>query len=507
MEPVIEMKNISKTFGSVAANRNVNLSLYPGEIHALLGENGAGKSTLMNILTGIYKADSGEIFFKGKKTDIHSPKDAVKLDIGMVHQHFRLISTLTVAENISLYSDKRDFFVKTRQIEREISECSKRFKMDVDPSAKIWQLSVGEQQRVEILKLLYRGAQVLILDEPSAVLTPLEADGMFRTLRSMAEDGKAVIVISHKMHEVMKNADRITVLKDGIVEDTMPATEATIERLTKGVVGNRAFEHKYEEKRKISDEKAICIKHVSAINDKGLTAVKDISFDIRTGEIFGIAGVAGNGQRELAEVIAGIRKAAEGEILLKGNNITKASIRERINEGVSFISEDRLGMGLVPDLDMTGNVILKEYRTEKYSKYGVLQSKSIIDSTEHFIKEYDIRHGGLGLPVGLMSGGNQQKLLVAREIDGDPVLIIAAYPVRGLDIGATEEIRNTLTEASLNGTAVLFISEELEDLFKMCDRIGVLCSGEMIGIRNVQETNFDEVGRMMAGEREVHKGA
>ena len=558
MDPVLQMKHITKTFGSVTANRDVDLSVYSGEIHALLGENGAGKSTLMNILTGIYRPDGGEIWYKGQKRDIHSPKDAVALGIGMVHQHFRLIPTLTVAENVYLYSGKKSFFLNRDKMEKEIRECSGQYNLQVTPEAYVWQLSVGEQQRVEIIKLLHQGAEVLILDEPSAVLTPQEAQSMFDTLRKMADSGKAVIVISHKMNEVMKNADRITVLKNGRVEDTMPASEADVERLTRGIVGDRTLPEQEREQnsepesgqRPVQDpeqearkeaakaglqtsseepaqglqqtspaaaegaaqgQKHVCgeevffMEEVSAKNDRGLPALKKITLSVRAGEIFGIAGVAGNGQRELSEVIAGLRPVTEGKVLLSGKDLSKAAMKQHIQEGIAFIPEDRLQTGLVPELTFTENIILKSYESDRYSRRGILQKQNMRDDAKTYARQFDIRHGGLDLPVGLMSGGNQQKLLFAREVSGDPRLIVAAYPVRGLDIGAAESIRKILRQQSRRGAAVVFISEELEEIFAMCDRVGVLCDGELMGIRAIGETDFQEIGRMMSGEREETK--
>ena len=550
IDPVLQMRHITKTFGSVTANRDVDLSVYPGEIHALLGENGAGKSTLMNILTGIYRPDGGEIWYKGQKRDIHSPKDAVALGIGMVHQHFRLIPTLTVAENVYLYSGKKSFFLNRDKMEKEIRECSEQYNLQVAPEAYVWQLSVGEQQRVEIIKLLNQGAEVLILDEPSAVLTPQEAQSMFDTLRKMADSGKAVIVISHKMNEVMKNADRITVLKNGRVEDTMPASEADVERLTRGIVGVRTLPvhdkeqpspeepaqgaqqtspeepaqagqqaspeepaqgaqqtspAMEEEKKHMCGEEIFFMEGVSAQNDRGLPALKNISLSVRAGEIFGIAGVAGNGQRELSEVIAGLRPVTEGRVLLAGKDLSKATVKQHIQEGIAFIPEDRLQTGLVPELNFTENIILKSYETDRYSRRGILQKQNMCSDAEEYAGRFDIRHGGIDLPVGLMSGGNQQKLLFAREVSGDPRLITATYPVRGLDIGAAESIRGILREQSRKGAAVIFISEELEEIFAMCDRVGVLCDGELMGIRTIGETDFQEIGRMMSGEREETK--
>ena len=500
-ELILEMKNITKTFGSVTANKDVSLQLYAGEIHALLGENGAGKSTLMNVLTGIYKPDGGEIYYKGKKVSIRSPKQAVNMGIGMVHQHFRLIPTLSVAENVYLYSEDRKFMLNQKKMEDMIRECSERFNLSVDASAKVWQLSVGEQQRVEIIKLLYRGAEILILDEPSAVLTPQEAEQMFKTLRKMADAGKAVIVISHKMNEVMNNANRITVLKDGMVEDTMLAKDATVERLTKAVVGDRQLEEIKPKEGKVSDECVLQMEAVTAMDDKGIPALKDFNVTVHKGEIFGIAGVAGNGQRELGEVIAGLRPAVSGKLILEGVDVTKASIRTRISKGISFIPEDRLHTGLVPGLNLKENVILKEFKGNKYCRRGLLNFSAIEKAAERFVSKYEIKNGGLDLPVSLMSGGNQQKLLIAREVDGRPVLIIAAYPVRGLDIGAAETIREILLEESKNCTAVILISEELEEIFKMCDRVGVLCNGELMGVRGIHETDLNEIGKLMSGER------
>lgn len=504
--PILQMKHITKTFGAITANRDVDLSIYPGEIHALLGENGAGKSTLMNVLMGIYRPDGGEIWYKGNKADIRTPKDAVALGIGMVHQHFRLIPTLTVAENVFLYSGKKSFFLHHEEMQEEIRKCSEQYNLQVTPEALVWQLSVGEQQRVEIVKLLHQGTEILILDEPSAVLTPQEAQNMFDTLRKMADSGKAIIVISHKMNEVMNNADRITVLKGGMVEDTMLAADATIERLTKAVVGERVMpEQKKKDQEeagaRIGQEPLFVMDKVSALNDRGLPALKKISLEIYPGEIFGIAGVAGNGQREFSEVIAGLRPVTEGKCFLDGKDMTKASAKKHIQEGIAFVPEDRRQMGLVLDLPMPMNIILKSYHSERYSRHGILRTPVMWADAANYVKKYDIKHGGLELPVALMSGGNQQKLLFAREVSGKPRMIVATYPVRGLDIGAAESIRTILREQSENGAAVVFISEELEDIFSFCDRVGVLCDGELMGVRRVEETDFQEIGRMMSGER------
>lgn len=500
-EPVIEMRNITKRFGDVIANENVNLSLYPGEIHALLGENGAGKSTLMNVLTGIYRPNSGEIYYHGKKVSIKSPKQAVDMGIGMVHQHFRLIPPLSVAENVFLYMPDCKKILRQKEMEEAIDACSREFHLEVDPSAKVWQLSVGEQQRVEIIKLLYRGADILILDEPSAVLTAQEAVEMFKVLRKMADSGKSVIIISHKMNEVMQNADRITVLKGGRVEDTMEAADATIDRLTKAVVGEREFVPQVRQRHTLSDDVVLKAEGLSVKNDKGLEAVKNVSFTIRAGEIFGIAGVAGNGQKELTEAVAGLRKIQKGKVTVKGENLTSLSIRKHIDKGISFIPEDRLSMGLVPSLDMTDNIILKHFGSEKFSRRGILKKKSMDETAVSYIERYDIKTAGIHSPVGLMSGGNQQKLLIAREVNGNPSLLVASYPVRGLDIGATEAIHKILLEESARGTAILLVSEELDEIFQMADRIGVMCDGNMMAVLDRENADYETIGRLMSGEQ------
>jgi len=500
-EPILEMRNITKKFGRVVANEDVDLTLNAGEIHALLGENGAGKSTLMNILTGIYKPNSGAIYYKGNKVKIKSPRHAVDLGIGMVHQHFHLIPTLSAAENVFLYSPKCKAVLNTKEMENAVLKCSEDFHLDVDPSAKIWQMSVGEQQRVEIIKLLYRGADILILDEPSAVLTAQEAVEMFKNLRKMAESGKSVVVISHKMSEVMQFADRITVLKGGKVEDTMPASEATIERLTRAVVGDREFKPQKNEGSAKTDKVVLALDNVTVKNDKGLPAVKNLTLDIHAGEIFGIAGVAGNGQKELAEVIVGLRKAETGNIVLNEENITKLSVKQRIQKKIAFIPEDRLSMGLVPGMTMDENRILKQFGDKKFSKNCILNKKAISNEVDAEIARHEIKIVGKTAPVSLMSGGNQQKLIIAREISGEPTLLICAYPSRGLDMGAAEAVRQILLEQCKKGVAVLMVSEELDELFQMADRIGVMCDGEMMAILDSDKTDYDTIGRLMSGER------
>lgn len=496
----LTMKKISKSFGDFIANDNINLTIHGGEIHALLGENGAGKSTLMNILTGIYKPSGGTISLNGEKVNISSPKDAVALGIGMVHQHFQLIPTLSVAENIYLNLPKCDAILHYKKMEELILGYAKKFNLPLEPKAKVWQLSVGEQQRIEILKLLCRDTRILILDEPTAVLTPQEAKELFKALRSMAEEGKAVIVISHKMNEVMENADRITVLKSGRVEDSLVAVEATVERLTRAVVGDRQLKTMNRTESPQNAEEVLTLEDVCVLNDRGNDALKRVSFQLRAGEIFGIAGVAGSGQKELAEAIAGLRSVKSGSIRMKAQEITALSCRGHIEKGIAFIPEDRLKMGLVPEMNLNENAALKCFRQSPYSRHGILQNKRLTQLADNFISAFDIKHGGRHLPIAMMSGGNQQKLLIAREIQGNPNVIVAAYPVRGLDIGATEAIHEILMRQKASGAAILLISEELDEIFEMCDRVGVLCDGQLMGVKELKATSYDEIGRMMSGE-------
>ncbi len=500
-EPILEMRGITKKFGKVIANEDVDLVLNAGEIHALLGENGAGKSTLMNVLTGIYKPNAGQIFFRGKKVKIRSPRHAVDMGIGMVHQHFHLISTLTAAENVFLYTPACNTILDKKAMERKVATCSQEFHLDVDPSAKIWQMSVGEQQRVEIVKLLYRGADILILDEPSAVLTAQEAQEMFKVLRKMAESGKSVVVISHKINEVMQFADRITVLKGGKVEDTMHVSEASVDRLTKAIVGERTFVQQKNEADMKDNRVVLELQNVCAKNDKGVDALKSICLDIREGEIFGIAGVAGNGQKELAEVVAGLRKVTSGAVVLDGENITKLNAKKHIEKHIAFIPEDRLTMGLVPGMTMDENRILKQYKDSKFSSFSIINKKAVSRVLNDEIHLHEIKIVGKRAPVSLMSGGNQQKLLIAREISGEPKLLIAAYPSRGLDMGAAEAIHQILLEQCRQGVAVLMISEELDELFQMSNRIGVMCEGELMAVLDTADADYETVGRLMSGER------
>ena len=498
-EKILEMKGITKTFPGVIANDNVNLELYAGEIHALLGENGAGKSTLMNVLTGIYKPEYGEIYHKGKLISISSPKHAVAIGVGMVHQHFRLIAPLSVAENVMLTSGKCPTIIKEKEMNEAVRKCSEEFGLGLAPEAKIWQLSVGEQQRVEIVKLLYRGAEILILDEPTAVLTPQESIEMFKTLRRMADSGKAVVFISHKMNEVMENADRITVLRGGKTIATVTKDEANREDLTLMMVGHE-LKKQTDRERGNYGEVILEGTDLCCVNDRGLNALKHVNINLHKGEILGIAGVAGNGQKMLAEVITGLRPLTAGKLVFKGDDVTNASIKVRKEKGISFVPEDRLGMGLVPALNLMDNLILKDYYHERFSNKSILKKDEIRKATEECVAKYNIKNAGIERPVRLMSGGNQQKLLVAREVSGNADLLVVAYPVRGLDIGAIDAIHEIMLEEKAKGTAILMISEDLDEVFEMSDNIAVLFDGYMSEKIDPRKTNRIEIGKLMAGE-------
>jgi ABC-type uncharacterized transport systems, ATPase components len=497
--PMVEMRKIIKEFPGILANDRVSFDVNPGEIHALLGENGAGKSTLMSVLTGLYRPDGGEIYIEGEKVEFSSPKDAVNNGIGMVHQHFKLVQPFTVAENVMLSIKGLKQIYKLKEIEQQIIKQSEAFGLSIDPKAKIWQLSVGEQQRVEIIKLLLLGAKFLILDEPTAVLTPQEAKALYSTLQKMAESGKSVVIISHKMNEVLENTDRITVLRDGKSIGTVETKNTNENELAKMMVG-RNISARAEKKFSLKKDKIMTLANVSALGDNGLLKLKNISIDIYDGEILGVAGVDGNGQKELAETVAGMRTVKQGSISFCGEDCTKTGRKKRIDLGISYVPEDRMTTGLVTDLNAYENVALKSYR--KYPGAFISWDKVKNDS-EQLIKKFDVRLASTSNPVKMMSGGNIQKLLLAREIDSDPRLIIAVYPMRGLDIGATDYVRRLLMGQSEKGKAVLLISEDLEDILSMTDRIIVMHGGEIMGVVKPNETSREEIGLMMAGKRKV----
>lgn len=494
---MVKMEGIRKRFPGVTANEDVNLEINGGEIHALLGENGAGKSTLMNILTGLYKADEGQIIIKDAPVSFKSPKDAINSGIGMIHQHFRLVAPLSVAENVILGSPTNSFWLNKAKIFLSIQEISQKYSLALDPKAKVWQLSVGEQQRVEIIKILYRGSDILILDEPTAVLTPQESRDLFSTLRKMADSGKAVIVITHKMQEVMDMADRVTVLRGGRSIATLEKHKTNKEELAQLMVGHDIPEDRSE---KVAQGLTPIIKleKIRALNDKGLPGLSDISLQVNGGEIVGVAGVAGNGQRELVEVITGLRSISQGKILIDGQDYTGCSPRKFIEAGISHVPEDRLGMGLVPNLNAVDNVMLKKYRNPEQSGW-LLKYSPVRKETESMVEKFNVKLSGLDSPVKLMSGGNLQKLLLAREISTNPRLIAAVYPVRGLDVGATESVRSLLLAQRNTGVGILLISEDLDEILRLSDRIIVLFEGKIMGEESPLNTTKEKLGFLMTG--------
>lgn len=499
-EVVVKMENIRKVFpGNVIANDKVNLEIKKGEIHALLGENGAGKSTLMNILTGLYKQDGGNLYIKGEKIEgNYTPKDAIARGVGMVHQNFRLVKPFSVVENMGL-GEKGKFFFQNKSIEKKIEAVSKKFQLELDPHAKIWQLSIGEQQRVEIGKMLYRNSDILIMDEPTAVLTPMEVNGLFDILKAMTKEGLAIIFITHKMHEVLEYADRITVLRGGFALKTILTKDTNEKELSDLMVG-RQLDTSRQIKPNVKGDVVLKLDGVSALNDKGLPALRDLSLEIRGGEILGIAGVAGNGQKELSEVITALRPVGSGTIEFKGKNIAPLNVREIIDLGVAFIPEDRHGMGLANNLPATDNAMLKDYRDKYYGKF-FLNKKRIDQATQKMVDDFEIKIPNIHCPVKLMSGGNLQKLILARETFSDPELVVAVYPIRGLDVGATEYVHERIREERDKGKAILLISEDLEEIFKMTDTVAVMFEGQIMGVVATEETDVFELGSMMAGIR------
>ncbi len=494
---VVEMRGIVKRFPGVLANDHVDFKLYQGEIHALLGENGAGKSTLMNVLAGLYRPEAGEIYVKGKPVHFSSPRDAIRAGIGMIHQHFMLVPSQTVTENILLGLDKPRFILKLSEYHQVIADFGERFGLKVDPRAKIWQLSVGEQQRVEILKMLYRGADILIMDEPTAVLAPQEIETLFVTLRKMVADGKSIIFISHKLQEVMEIADRVSVLSKGKVTAAgVPAKGITRQELARLMVGREVL-FRLNKKEQTAGDVVLQVEDLHAENDKGLPALRGISLTVRAGEIVGLAGVAGNGQRELAQVITGLRKCTKGKILLNGEDITNQSANYSIQRGLGHIPEDRTHVGTSPNLSITDNVIMKKYRKPPIARGWVLDMNQAFQLAHHLVDTYEIMVPTIHTPARLLSGGNLQRVILAREISDNPKLLVAVQPTRGLDVGAIEGVQRLLLAQREAGAAILLISEELEELISLSDRIYVIYEGRIMG--EVSDGDIEVIGLMMTG--------
>ena len=496
----IELKNITKTFGSIVANKDVSLSVNRGEILSILGENGSGKTTLMNMISGIYFPDSGEILIDGEPVVIRSPKDAFQHKIGMIHQHFKLVNVFSAAENIVLgLEDDKRFALK--DYEKRIKEISEQYGFGIDPSKKIYEMSVSEKQTVEIIKVLFRGADILILDEPTAVLTPQETKKLFRILRKMRDDGKAIIIITHKLHEVLALSDRVSVLRKGEYIGTVETATATEGSLTEMMVGKKvSLNIERGEPKNVADR--LKVEHISCLNREGVKLLDDVTFTANSGEILGIAGIAGSGQRELLEAIAGLQHLDSGKIIyVNPNTGTEENLRDKnpvqireLGVRLAFVPEDRLGMGLVGSMDIVDNMMLRSYRK---GKSVFVERKKPKDLAEEIIQKLEVATPSSAVPVRRLSGGNVQKVLVGREISASPTVLMAAYPVRGLDINSSYMIYNLLNEQKEKGTAVLFVGEDLDVLVELCDRIIVIGGGKIAGIVDGRTATKEEIGLLM----------
>jgi ABC-type uncharacterized transport system ATPase subunit len=496
--PAIETIGITKRFPGVMANDHVDFSASVGEVHALLGENGAGKTTLSHVLTGLYRPDEGEIRLFGERVSFPSPRAAIDARVCMVHQQFRLVERFTVAENLVLGDTSgagRHFLIDPRAVEGQVRELGERYHLSVDPHAHVWQLSVGEQQRVEILKALYQNARVLFLDEPTAVLTPDEADTLFEVLRQMAGEGRTIVFISHKLHEVMAVSDRVTVLRDGRVVGTVQTAEATPQSLTALMVGHELHSVTRTARASVREATALDVDDLAADSDRGVQTVKGVSLRVGAGEIVAVAGVAGNGQRELAEAITGLRPHTRGDVRVDGVALKNGDARDAFEAGVRYVPEDRLGTGVAPSLSITWNLALRAYR--RLSRTPVLPLRRMRETAERAIRDYDIRASGPDMPAANLSGGNLQKLVIAREFAGEMKLLVAASPTRGLDVAAVETVHEHLLDGAARGAGVLLISEDLDEILALNDRVVVMYEGHLIEVDDGQ--SVEEIGLRMAG--------
>jgi general nucleoside transport system ATP-binding protein len=500
MTLALEMRGITKRFPGVVANDKVNFQLEKGEIHALLGENGAGKTTLMNILYGLYSQDEGEIFLNGSPATIKNPNDAIAQGIGMVHQHFMLIPVMTVAENIIIGNEvtHRGSFLDLRRAGRQIRELSQKYQLEIDPDACVEDLSVGIRQRVEIVKALYREADILILDEPTAVLTPQESEGLFRTMKALAEQGKSIVFITHKLKEVLQIADRITVLRNGRVAGATTPAETDEHKLAAMMVGREVI-LRVEKAPARPAAPVLVIQDLVATDDRDVMTVNGVSLEVRAGEILGVAGVQGNGQTELVEVLTGLRPATSGRITISGVDITNASPRQVTRQGMAHIPEDRHEHGMVDSYPIADNLILNTYRDEPFSRGVVMQEPKIVANAHELVKQFDIRTPSIFVSAGSLSGGNQQKMVVARELSRPIKLLVAAQPTRGLDVGSIEFIHNQIVRMRDAGSAVLLVSAELDEIMSLSDRIAVIYKGQIVATLDSTEATREELGLLMAG--------
>ncbi len=492
----IEMKGITKAFGSVVANKNVCLNVKNGEILALLGENGSGKTTLMNMLSGIYKPDSGSIFMDGKEVNITSPEDSKRLGIGMVHQHFKLVDVFSAADNIWMGQEKAGLVMRKSRYDR-IEEITKKFGFDIDLKKKVYNMSVSEKQTLEIVKVLYHGAKIIILDEPTAVLTVQEIEKLFDVLRRMREEGHAIIIITHKLNEVMEVSDRVAILRKGEYITTVETAQTNEQALTEWMVG-RKIDLNIDRPVMEKTRPLLELRNVTIRSDEGATAIDDVSFYIRGGEILGVAGIAGCGQKELCEAIAGLRPIEAGQMIHKGDNIVGLSPKAIQQKGISmsFIPEDRLGMGLAPSMSITENMLLKKYAD---SKGPFVDRKAGRQDAEKVIADLEVVTPSTEVPVRRLSGGNVQKVLLGREIKAGPNVVVTAYPVRGLDINSSYTIYDVLNKQKVSGVGVLFVGEDLDVMIALCDKIMVLCHGKVMGVVHAHKTSKEELGLMMTG--------
>lgn len=496
--PMLEMRGITKRFPGVVANDGVDLTVLPGQVHTLLGENGAGKSTLMKILYGLYRPDEGDIRLNGEKVVITSPSDAINRQIGMIHQHFMLVPTLTVAENVALGLPGRRGLSDMRPIKRRLKEVSEQYGLRIDPDAYIWQLAVGERQRAEILKALYRDAQLLVLDEPTAVLTPPEVDELFVTLRQLTTDGRGLIFISHKLHEVMELSDEITVLRDGRVSGSTRPSETDREQLAEMMVGRPVNLTRNVPAQEVGAAELI-IDNLRVIGDRGTEAVAGVSIEVRSGEIVGIAGVSGNGQRELAEAIFGLRPIESGSISISGQEISTPVPKQVRHMGLAYVPEERMRDGAIGDFTVAENLMLVEYRSDPYTKRGMLNRSAIAERCRQLVRGYNVKTPTIHTPTRHLSGGNIQKVVIAREFSSDARVLVVAQPTRGVDIGAAEYIHERLLEQRSNGAAILIVSEDLDEVIQLSDRIVVLLEGRIMGEVARGEASVRDIGLLMSG--------